>query len=1037
MNWSVWALRNPIPVILLTLLTVFAGLWGYKSLGIQDFPDLDMPAVTVGIKLRGAAPAQLEAEIARKVEDKLATLRNLKNISTSISEGDVSITTQFAIGTPLGDALLDVKDAVDSVRNDLPTDIEPPLVSKITVGPGGPSLTYAVTHQTMDEEALSWFTDDTIARAVLAAPGVGRFTRVGGVQREVQVIIEPQKLAALGVTVADVSRALKRVQQDASGGRGQIGGSEQGVRTIATVKQASELQALPIALADGRYIRLDQVAQVRDTIGERTQAAMIDGVPAVGFQVSRSKGVDEIAMDVAIKSKLSDLERANPGLSFKLVKSTVNHTREQFRGSMQMLYEGALLAVLVIWWFLRDWRATVIGAVALPLSILPTFAFMAWAGYTLNTITLLALAVVVGVLVDDAIVEVENIARHSKPGRSVREATELAVNEIWMAVLATTAALVVVFLPTAFMSGTPGLVFKQFGWTTVVSVLASLVVARIVTPVMAVWLMKDRSAAVHHDERESFWMRHYMRLARWCLTHRFKTMLVATALFIGSLALVPLLSTGFIPASDRGTSTIDIELPPGTPLTTTMRVSEEVRTKIAATAGVKSVFVVAGTPQVAGAARMNAAGEVRKASLNLILDERGKRPSQQAIENAMRPALQQIPGVRWAITGGGPGEKIQVILASEHEAALKQSAEAIAREMRDLPFLSGVTTSASLERTEMTIRPDSARAAERGVTTQAIAETVRIATSGEFSAALPKLNLDRRQIDIVTRLPDEARKDLAQLSALRVPGRDGGVPLDTVATITMESGPSQINRFNRARNVTISADLGGYSLGSALTQVKGLPAVQGLPSTVKLVESGDAEVMVDLFLGFGIALLTGVFCKYCVLVLLYKNWFQPFTNLSALPLSVGGALAALLMFGGELNLPSLIGLVMLFGVVTKNSILIIDYAFIAMREQGLSEVDALLDACRKRARPVMMTTVAMVAGMMPLALGYGGDASFRQPMAIAVIGGLIASTALSLVVVPVVSTYISSIERVLKGVFRVGGRPSTSLTVPPIKGETI
>jgi multidrug efflux pump subunit AcrB len=1006
MNLSTWSIRNPIPVILLFLLLSLAGLWGYKVLGVQDFPDLDMPAVSVSLKLPGAAPTQLETEVARKIEDKMATIRGLKYLNTTITEGEVSISAQFAIGTPLSDALTDVKDAVDSARGDLPGDLEEPQVSKVDVGPGGPMLTYAVTNKQMNEEELSWFTDDIIARTALAVAGVGRFTRVGGVQREVQVYVSPTKLNALGVTSLDVSRALKRVQQDASGGRGQIGGIEQGVRTIATVRQADELRALPISLADGRSIRLDQVAEVRDTVAERSQAALFDGVPAVGFQISRSKGSDEIGIDNAIKRKFAEMETQYPGLKFQLVKSTVEHTREQFTGSMHMLYEGAILAVLVIWWFLRDWRATLIGAAALPLSILPTFAFMAWAGYTLNTITLLALAVVVGVLVDDAIVEVENIARHIRQGKPAREATEEAVNEIWMAVVATTGALVAVFLPTAFMSGTAGLVFKQFGWTVVVSVLASLVVARLATPLMAVWLLKDHAA----EEKDGALMRWYMNTAAWCLRHRGRTLIVALLLFAASLALVPLMTTGFIPAGDKGTSTIDIELPPGTPLSATIAAAEEARMAISEVAGVASVFITAGTPQSAGGPR-SSAGEVRKATLNVILADRKARLSQQKIENVLRPKLQAIPGIRWSISGGGPGEKLQIILASHDTDALKSVSEAAVSEMRALPFLSGVVSNASLERPEVTVRPDAARAAERGVTTQSIGETLRVATSGDFSTGLAKLNLDQRQLDVVVRLPDEVRQDADAIASLRVPSREGLVPLESVASISMESGPSQINRFNRTRNVTLTADLGGYPLSDALAAAKSLPSIKAMPASVSLVESGDAEIMIELFLGFGIALVTGVLCKYCVLVLLYKNWFQPFTNLSALPLCVGGALAALLAFSGELSLPALIGIVMLFGVVTKNSILIIDYAFMAMREHGMSEVDALLDACHKRARPVMMTTVAMVAGMLPLAFGFGGDASFRQPMAIAVIGGLIASTALSLIVVPVVSTYMSSIER--------------------------
>jgi multidrug efflux pump subunit AcrB len=1010
MNFATWSIRNPIPAILLFLLLTLAGLWGFRSLSIQNFPDLDFPAVSVTLTLPGAAPSQLETEVARRVEDSIATIEGIKHMATSITDGQVSTMIEFELGTPLSDALVDVKDAVDRVRADLPQDLEEPQVTKITIGPGGPILTYAIASDSMNEEALSWFTDDTVARAVLGVPGVGRFERVGGVQREVQVNVDPVRLQALDVTAVDISHALKRVQQEASGGHGQLSGTEQGVRTIATVRQASDLAALPVALADGRSIRLDQVADVVDTIAERTQAALLDGKPAVGFQISRSKGYDETEIAAGVARVLTELKRKHHGLSIELVQSGVAHTHGQYRASMEMLYEGAILAVLVIWWFLRDWRATLIGAAALPLSIIPTFAVMAWLGYALNGITLLALAVVVGILVDDAIVEVENITRHVREGKPVREATEEAVNEIALAVLATTATLVVVFLPTAVMSGIPGLVFKQFGWTIVAAVIASLLVARLVTPMMAAWLIRP-------DQRkhgEGALTARYLSLVQWCLRHRFATMAAGTAFFFASLALIPLLPTGFIPPGDQGTISINVELPPGASLTSTVQAAEQARHAIERIKGIDSVFVTAGSAQSAGGDGGGAAA-VRKGLLTLVLADRGERPKQQVIENEVRARLLEVPGARFSLGGGAPGQKLQVILASQDASALKASAATIERELRGLPHFGGVVSTASLERPEITVRPDAARAAERGVTTQAIGETMRVATSGDFDASLAKLNLDNRQIDIRVQVPASVRADLQAIANLRVPGRDSLVPLESVASVVVESGPSQIDRYDRERQITISADLSGYPLGDAVEAVKKLPAVQTLPANVKWIESGDAEFMADLFGSFGLAMLTGVLCVYCVLVLLFRDWFQPVTILSAVPLSLGGAFVALLIGRSQLGLPSLIGLVMLLGIVTKNSILLVEYAVIGIRERGMNEHEALVDACRKRARPILMTSVAMIAGMLPLALGLVGDGSFRQPMAIAVIGGLVTSTALSLLVVPVVFTYVSGVERRLLG----------------------
>ena len=1020
MNFATWSIRTPIPSVLLFAILTIAGLWGFHSLPVKDFLDLDFPTVEVRLRLPGAAPAQMETEVARRVEDSLASLQGLKHISTRIGEGQVTLTVEFRIGRNLSDALIDVKDAVDKTRRDLPSDLEEPTVSKVTLGPGGSMLTYAVTSSTMNEEALSWFVDDTISRAIVAVPGVGEFSRVGGGTRQVQVLVDPPRMDALGITASDVSRALKRVQQEASGGRGQIGGGEQGLRTIATVKQAADLAALPIALSAGGYVRLDQVATIKDTIADRTQAALLNGQPAVGFQIKQTKGFDEIKIAAGVANTVEMLSTQHPDLKFQLISSTVRHTQDQFNGSMDMLYEGAVLAMLVVWLFLRDWRATLLGAFTLPLSIIPTFAVMSWAGFTLNTLTLLALSVVVGILVDDAIVEIENIVRHSHMGKNIRQATEDAVTEIGLAVIATTMALVVVFLPTAFMSGVPGLVFSQFGWTAVVAILTSLLVARLMTPMMAVWLLKPGG---HKESADGRLMRTYLRGVRWCVQHRATTLAAATMFFFASLALIALLPTGFIPAGDKGTTAISLELPPGVSIDSTLAVAEDARRRLtdgpSPVPGIARVFTTVGQPQVAGPAGGGAGGEVRKASLTVVLTARNSRPAQTKIENLMRERLNGVAGARFSIGNGAPGEKLAILLSSRDGAALKAAADELQNQLRSLPYLSSINSTASLEKPEITVRPDAARSAERGVSAQSIAETMRIATSGDFTAALAKLNLDDRQVDIAVLIPAAMRGDLAVLSQLRVPARGGPVPIDSVAQISMESGPSQIDRFDRRRNVSITADLGGHSLGDALKDALALPAAKSLPSSVQWKESGDAEFMRELFAGFGTALFIAVLLIYCVLVLLFKDFFQPLTILSAVPLSIGGAFVALLLGGSEMGLPALIGLVMLLGIVTKNSILLVDYAIIGVRDRGLSEHDALIEACHKRARPIVMTTVAMVAGMLPLALGLGsGDGSFRKPMAIAVIGGLITSTALSLLVVPASYTYVAQAERWLMQVLR-------------------
>ncbi len=1005
MNFATWSVRNPIPNILLFFFLTVVGIWGFRNTNIQNFPDLDFPMVTVVLMQPGAAPAQLETEVARPVEDSMATLQGLRHLRTSINDGRVSITAEFDLERPVNEALQDTKDAVDRVRNMLPADVEEPQVNKVNTGPGGTILTYAVSHPEMSEEELSWFTDDVIGHAAMSVPGAANFIRIGGVTREVQVTVDPVQMNALGVTASDISRALKQVQQDASGGRGQLGGAEQGVRTLATVKRAQDLEALPITLADGRSLRLDQVATVHDTTAERSQVALINGESAVGFDIARTKGYDEKKIAEGMDAVIADLKQRHPGLEVKLIRSVVKVTLHQYAGSMQMLIEGALLAVVVIWWFLRDWRATVLGAVALPLSIIPAFAVMYLCDFSLNTITLLGLAVVVGILVDDAVVEVENIARHLHAGKTVQQATLDAVNEIALAVVATTATLVAVFLPTAMMSGISGLVFKQFGWTVVAAVIASLLVARLVTPMMAIKLLKHG----HKEAPEGRLMRAYVRSIRWCLKHRRVTLLGGILFFAGSLSLVPLMSTSFMPPEDYGFVVINLEMPPGTNLQTTVDTAEQIRHSLEGVPGIETVFTSVGSFR-ANPNSPNGVGEVRKGTLNLVLTQRETRPTQQEIERLIRPRLEQIPGARLSIGYGNPGEKLQILLVGQNAETLKSSASDIERELRALPYFSGVTSTASLEGAEVTLRPNAALAAERGVSTQAIGDTVRIALAGDFDAALSKLNLDDRQLDIRVQVPAALRQNLDAIGNLRVPGRYGLVPLSSIADVSVESGPTQIDRYNRQRQITISVDLGGYPLGAAMEIRDKLASVTNMPASVKLVESGDSQVLVEMIGSFGMALMTGVFLIYATLVLLFKDWFQPITILSAIPMSIGGAFIAMLIGGYDLGLPTFIGLIMLLGIVTKNSILLVDFAVVAQRE-GMSMHDALVDACRKRARPIVMTTVAMMAGLLPLALGIGGESAFRSPMAVAVIGGLITSTALSLLVVPVVFVYISRLQQ--------------------------
>ena len=1028
MNFSSLSIKNPVPAVLLFVLLTLAGLLAYRASVVQDFPDIELPIVTISAPLAGAAPAQLETEVARKLENSVATLQGVKNIYTKVLDGEVTVTVEFILEKPISDAVNDVRDAVARVRADLPAELRDPSVTKASTA-GRVVLTFtaaaaaasASTGSLLDTQDLSWFVDNTVAKRLLAVPGVGAVKRMGGVTREVRVELDAARMAALKVSAIDVSRRLRLVQQEAPGGRGDISGAEQSVRTIGTVKTAAELAQLEIGLADGRQIRLGDVARVLDTVAEPRALATLDGREVVGFEVFRTKGASEVTVASGVRLAVAELQGRFPQVRLTQAIDNAAPVAENFRGSMELLYEGALLAVLVVWWFLRDWRATLVAAAALPLSVIPTFLGLQYFGYTLNTVTLLSLALVVGVLVDDAIVEIENIERHLRMGKSPYQAAMEAADEIGMAVIATTLALVAVFLPTAFMGGVPGLFFKQFGWTAVLAILASLMVARLLTPMMAAYLLKphappapvDGVAVPRTEPADSWMMARYMATMRWCLRHRGLTMLGSAVFFVGSIALVPLLPTGFVPAADRGQTQITLELPPGSTLAETRAVAELARLAAMTEPEVKSVFSSIGGGSSGDAFAPGAAAEARRAVLTLSTSHRDERStSMAAIEAQLRRKLGDVAGARFTVGPPDTGVKMQLVLQSEDPVALLATAQLVERELRSLKGVGNVQSSASLVRPEIIVRPDPARAADLGVTAAAIGETVRVATAGDYDTSLSKLNLSERQVPIRVKLPDAVRADLAALARLTVPGRNGPVPLGHVASISMDSGPAQIDRLNRSRNVTFDVELGSRQLGEVNTEARALPSLKNLPPGVKIAELGDAQEMQALFASFGIAMLIGVLCIYGVLVLLFKDFMQPVTILAALPLSMGGAFVALLLTDRALSMPSMIGLIMLMGIVTKNSILLVDYAILA-RQAGMARFEALVDACHKRSRPIIMTTIAMGAGMMPLALGWGADPSFRSPMAIAVIGGLITSTLLSLLVVPAVFTYIDDLEHLL------------------------
>ncbi|WP_105440236.1 efflux RND transporter permease subunit [Neorhizobium sp. T25_13] len=1002
MNFSAWSIRNPVPAILLFILLTVGGLIAFDRLAVQNFPDMDLPTIKISASLEGAAPAQLETEVARKIEDRLASLSLLDHITTTVTDGSVIINVSFQLGKDSEEALNEVRNAVDSASGDLPSEMQAPGVTKVTVQ-GSTLLTYAVRSARLNETELSWFIDNDMTKALLSVPGVGEVSRIGGIEREVHIDLNPQIMSALSLSAATVSSQLKSVQADTSGGRAEIGGGKQGIRTLGAVSSVEELKALAIPLPSGELVQLAEIGAVTDSFADRSSIAYLDGELVIAVEVKRSNGFSDTGVAAAIEAAMQDFAAANPDVEIVQAYSTVGPIIENYDGSMNMLYEGAILAVVVVWLFLRDWRATLLSAVALPLSVVPTFLVMYLADFSLNTVTLLALSLVVGILIDDAIVEIENIARHLQMGKTPKGAALEAADEIGLAVVATTLTLVAVFLPTAFMSGIPGLIFRQFGITAAVAVLASLVVARLLTPMMAAYLMKARPI----EQRDGAIMRAYMAVVKTCLHHR-KLTVLGVCIFLGlSLSTITMLSAGFLPASDDSQTKVTLTLQPGSPIEQTDAMTRRAAGIVSGLPDVTRVFSAVGSASSDDMIDSSTTVDTATASLVADLKKIGERSRKQVeIENDIRQALAVLPGVRIEVGTGGNGTTLEITLASDDSGALDRAAGALEEQLRGLRGIGAVTSSASLQAPDVQIVPDLNRAAALGVTAEAISEAVRVATSGDYSSSLAKLNLPQRQLPIRVRFDPGNRTTLDDIANLRVAGARGSVDLGSVADIRIGGSPSEISRIDRSRNVTLSVELNGRILGDVYREAQALPALQNLPDDVRLVEQGELERSSELFDNFAIAMGIGVFCIYAVLVLLFHDFLQPLTILMALPLSLGGALLPLVLTGTSFSMPVLIGLLMLMGVVTKNSILLVEYAIMS-RRAGLARFDALVDACHKRARPIVMTTIAMGGGMLPVALSLsGGDASFRQPMAIVVIGGLMTSTVLSLVVIPVIFTFV-------------------------------
>ena len=1120
-NISAWSIRNPvIPLVFFTALLI-AGVVSFMRMDVTNNPDVDFPGVQVSIAQPGASPVEIENQITQRVEAALRAINGVNSIQSSASEGSSGTFVEFEIGTDLIEAVSEVTTAIDSIRGQLPDGILEPRIQKIQVV-GEPIGYFAVEADDMTIEELSWFIDDTVSKRLLKIDGMAEVERFGGVDREIEVILDPARMQGLGVTASQINNVLRQTNLDAAGGLTELGGTRQSLRVLGNAETAYDLSQRQIQLGGGRTIRLADVARVRDGNSERDSLSEVNGKEVVNFLMNRARGSSDLAVYDAAMAEMEAMEEEIEGIEFIPLGTSTNYTRDQYTSSMWALVEGALLAVVIVFLFLRDWRATFISAVAIPLSAIPTFWFMDLLGFNLNFLSLLALALVAGVLVDDAIVEIENIVRHMRMGKSAYEASIDAADEIGLPVVATSFCIVAVFLPVGLMPGVSGQFFQNFGLTVVVAVLMSLAVARMVTPLMAAYFLKAKGHGAHG---EGVWMDRYMAVLGWTLdsgklharragvegprsrlfyvlsllatvivllmvtgavlfevfngsvsamffgqpvwsgltglgvpdsvassvssdpygvfyhivAKTFEVLIVlltSVAAFLagwGTFRLIEALATAggrfggnmrylaarfydhrvwmlgvgwfsllvtillfgqipaqFQPTIDDENSRVEIETVPGTTLEETKRIVNSVAERLSE------------EPEVERQLQRIRLGSTSSIFVKLKDD---RERSSIEFERELAPVLSQIPDARVRFqsqsAGFGSGRDITVMLAGSDPELLEETALDLVEQMKGLDTLVAPRIAADLNRPEIIISPRDQIAAELGVTTAALSQTIRIATLGEIEQNAARFSLSDRQIPITVRLSDEARGDLTNIRNLPVQTASGGsVPLERVATIEFGSGPTTIQRYNQSRRVLIGADLAsGVLKGEAQQQVDALPILSNLPTGVIRDVVGEEQWQAELIQNLIIAITAGVLLVFAVLVLLYKRLMSPLVNMTSLALAPLGGVLMIWLVGMPQSMPVYIGILLLLGIVSKNSILLIDFAIEEM-DRGTSKLEAIMEAGHKRAQPIVMTTVAMTAGMVPVALSLSGDGAWRQPMGIVVIGGLLLSTLLTLLIVP-------------------------------------
>ncbi|MGV7031996.1 efflux RND transporter permease subunit [Methylobacterium symbioticum] len=1011
-NISALAIKRPLPSVVASIILLALGWVSFMKLPVTRLPAADIPLISVVVSQFGAAPAEIEAQVTKTIEDGVSGVEGVRHIASSVTDGLSVTTIAFRLESNTDRALNDVKDAVTRVRSNLPQGVQEPLIQRVDVV-GLPIVTYAATAPNKSPEQISWFMENTVKRSLQDVKGVAEAEVIGGAAREILVSLDPDRLQAFGLSAVDVSRRLYGTNITVTGGRAEIGGRDQAIRTLASARTLEDLAGTMITLPTGGQVRLEDLGRVTDTVADRRTFARLNGEPVVAIGIKRAQGASDVVVAKAVETRVAQIRAENPDYDLKLIDTSVDFTRGNYDAAISTLFEGAFLAVVIVFLFLRDLRATVIVAVSLPLSIFPAFWAMDLLGFSLNLVSFLAITLSTGILVDDSIVEIENIVRHMRMGKSPVQAAMEAADEIGLAVIAISLTIIAIFAPASFMSGIAGQFFKQFGITVAVQVFFSLLAARFVTPMLAAYIMKP-----HHkpEKPPGPVLRAYTRLVTLSVRYYPLTVLIGLLTFAGSIASIGLLSKGFLPAQDSARSVMALELPPGSQLAETEKVSEDIARVIRELPQVTSVFVDGGRVPKEPI-------EARRASFIINYTAKKDRSiTQRELEREIGSRLRAVPDIRFYFVDENGLRAISLVVRGTDPRTVANVANELAGQMRRLPTVANVISGTTLDRPELRIRPHLDLAARLGVSPTLLAETIRVATIGDVGPALAKFDAGDRLVPIRVQLDDTARVNQSVLEQVRVPkGGGGSIPLSAIAALDFQQGPTNITRYDRQRQATVACDLvGNAALGDVLKAIDDLPVMKSLPKGVTVDQGGDAESLNELADGFAHAMSAGLMMVYAVLVLLFGSFLLPITILFSLPLSLGGAVIALMVTGKQLTTPVWIGILMLMGIVTKNAIMLVDFAVESMRH-GMARDAAIIDAGQKRARPIVMTTIAMVAGMLPSALAFGIGGEFRSPMALAVIGGLIFSTLLSLVFVPAVFVTVSEIsDRSLRLLRRLG-----------------